>query len=71
MHFVRVVNKSTMRRIIRKRDSVGLFLALDEGPVGPVLVACNNSTGAAWVEEFDSISGAYAWLHRKEEVSNA
>lgn len=33
---------------------------------GAVVVACENSTGFAYIEEFDSVKAAIKWLRREE-----
>ena len=46
------------------KNNIGLYLMLTYGADGPVLVACDNSTGEAWTEEFYSIKDAASWLRR-------
>ena len=39
-------------------DEKGLFYCIDNG----VYVACDNSSGHCWVEEFESKKDAFKWL---------
>lgn len=47
-----------------RRSNIGLYLSLEAGADGPVLISCDNSTGEAWTEEFYSIKDAVNWLRR-------
>lgn len=40
----------------------GLYLSLENCEGGAVVVACDNSTGFAYIEEFDSVKAAIKWL---------
>lgn len=44
----------------------GLYLSLENCEDGAVVVACDNSTGFAYIEEFDSVKDAIKWLRREE-----
>lgn len=41
-------------------------LALEDGPCGPVLVACRNLRDAFAAEEFRSVGDAVGWLGRED-----
>lgn len=44
--------------------NIGLYLMLSHKAGEPILVACDNSTGEAWIEEFYDIKAAINWLRR-------
>nr|DAO54270.1 MAG TPA: hypothetical protein [Caudoviricetes sp.] len=44
--------------------NIGLYLMLSHKAGEPILVACDNSTGEAWIEEFYDIKAAMNWLRR-------
>ena len=71
MNKIKIVSAAEMSKIIDKpHDNIGLYLSLEIGlylPLGSngidiVLVACDNSTGDAYVEEFYSTKDAVRWL---------
>ena len=63
---INVISRAGMRHLLAKRDRVGLFLALEDGPCGPVLVACRNLRDAFAAEEFRSVGDAVGWLGRED-----
>lgn len=52
--------------ICEPAEHKGLFISLENGNKKDefVIVACDNSTGDAFVEEFDSVREAVMWLKR-------
>lgn len=65
MNEIKIVSASELSNIIDKQhDSIGLYLSLESNGTDIVLVACDNSTGNAWVEEFYSTKDAVRWLER-------
>lgn len=67
---VKIVGQAVMSYVIGHRaQSKGLYLSLENGTDGPALVACDNSTGDSWCEEFDSVRDAVKWLRREKDVS--
>ena len=62
---IKIVSAAEMSNIIDKpHDSIGLYLSLESNGIDITLVACDNSTGDAWVEEFYSTKDAMRWLER-------
>lgn len=43
-----------------------MYLSLENCEGGATVVACDNSTGDAYIEEFDSVKDAIKWLRREE-----
>ena len=67
---VKIVGQAVMGYVIEHGAQLkGLYLSLENGTDGPVLVACDNSTGDLWCEEFDSVRDAVKWLRRENDVS--
>lgn len=65
MNKIKIVSSSELSNIIDKpHDSIGLYLSLESDGTDIVPVACDNSTGDAWVEEFYSTKDAARWLER-------
>ena len=65
MSKIKIVPAAEMSNIINKpHDNIGLYLSLESDGIDIVLVACDNSTGDAWVEEFYSTKDAMRWLER-------
>lgn len=65
---VKIVDKACMSYIIdHKKEKKGLYLSLEYCEDGAVIVACDNSAGDAWCEEFDSVKAAIKWLRREKE----
>lgn len=68
MNEIKIVSAAEMSRIIdNPHNNIGLYLSLESNWYGIVLVACDNSTGDAWVEEFYSTKDAVRWLERAWE----
>ena len=64
---IKIIDKVAMSYVIdRQAQLKGLYLSLEECEDGAVLVACDNSTGFAYIEEFDSVKAAIRWLRREE-----
>ena len=64
---VKIIDKACMSYIIDHKDEKkGLYLSLENCECGAVVVACDNSTGFAYIEEFDSVKAAIKWLRREE-----
>lgn len=62
---IKIVSAAEMSKVIdKRRDNIGLYLSLESNENDIVLVACDNSTGNAWVEEFHSTKDAVRWLER-------
>lgn len=67
---VKIVGQAVMSYVIGHRAQLkGLYLSLEECEDGAGLVACDNSTGDAYIEEFDSVKDAIKWLRREKDVS--
>lgn len=67
---VKIVGQAVMSYVIGHRAQLkGLYLSLENGTDGHALVACDNSTGDSWCEEFDSVRDAVKWLRREKDVS--
>lgn len=63
---INILDRFGMSNVIdNPRIHIGLYLLLKCGANGPVLIACDNSTGEAWTEEFHEIKAAVNWLRRK------
>lgn len=63
MNEIKIVSAEEMSRIIdNPHDNIGIYLSLESNGIDIVLVACDNSTGDAWVEEFYSTKDAVRWL---------
>ncbi len=64
---IKIIDKAVMSYVIDHQAQLkGLYLSLEECEDGAVLVACDNSTGFAYIEEFDSVKDAIKWLRREE-----
>lgn len=67
---IKIVDKAVMSYVIDHQAQLkGLYLSLENGTDGPGLVACDNSTGDLWCEEFDSVRDAVKWLRREKDAS--
>lgn len=65
MSKIKIVSAAEMQNIIDKpHDSIGLYLSMESNGTDIVIVACDNSTGNAWVEEFYSTKDVVRWLER-------
>ena len=65
MNKIKIVSASELSKVIdAPRINRGLYLSLESNGTDIVLVACDNSTGDAWVEEFYSTKDAMRWLER-------
>lgn len=65
MSKIKIVSAAEMQNIIDKpHDSIGLYLSMESNGTDIVIVACDNSTGNAWVEEFYSTKDDVRWLER-------
>lgn len=65
-HTIKIVSTAEMSKVIDKpRDNIGLYLSLESNENDIALVACDNSTGDAWVEEFHNVKVAVRWLRRE------
>ena len=65
MNKIKIVSAAEMSNIIDKpHDNIGLYLSLESDGADIVIVACDNSTGNAWLEEFYSTKDAVRWLER-------
>lgn len=65
MSKIKIVSAAEMSKVIdARRSNRGLYLSLESDGINIVLVACDNSTGDAWVEEFYSTKDAVRWLER-------
>lgn len=65
MNKIKIVSASELSKVIdAPRSNRGLYLSLESNGTDIVLVACDNSTGDAWVEEFYSTKDAVRWLGR-------
>lgn len=63
MNEIKIVSAAEMSNIIDKpHDSIGLYLSLESDGTDIGLVACDNSTGDAWIEEFYNTKDAMRWL---------
>ena len=64
---IKIIDKAVMSYVINHQAQLkGLYLSLEECEDGAALVACDNSTGDAFIEEFDSVKAAIKWLRREE-----
>lgn len=62
---IKIVSASELSKVIdAHRNNRGFYLSLESDGTDIVLVACDNSTGDAWVEEFYSTKDAMRWLER-------
>lgn len=60
---IRIVSATQMTNIIDDpENNIGRYLSLESGTDGPILVACDNSIGEAFCEEFHSTKDAAKWL---------
>lgn len=65
MNKIKIVSASELSKVIdAPHSNRGLYLSLESDGTDIVLVACDNSTGDAWVEEFYSTKDAVRWLER-------
>lgn len=63
MNKIKIVSASELSKVIdTPRSNRGLYLSLESNGTDIALVACDNSTGDAWVEEFYSTKDAMRWL---------
>lgn len=61
-----LVNNEKASWIIDKRDPIGKFIEIN----GTKYIAIDNSTGDAWVEEFNSLSDAVKYLDSDDSIIN-
>lgn len=59
---IAVVSVERANKIIDKRETVGLFLIIEND----MFVGIDNSTGEAWTEEFTDLNKCLKWLHGGE-----
>ena len=65
MSKIKIVSAAEMSNIIDKpHSSIGLYLSLESNGTDISFIACDNSTGDAWLEEFYSIKDAMRWLEK-------
>ena len=64
MYIIKEIDCSEVRRIIENREPLGKYYVCENGKH----VGIDNTTGDAWVEEFDSLSNCYAWLNREIDI---
>lgn len=58
-----IVTAATMKEVIdAPSEFPGLYITLDGNGKNIAIVACDNSTGDAWTEEFGSLVIACRWL---------
>jgi hypothetical protein len=68
---IKIISEAAMNSVVEKRKPVGLYLSLQQDDSGtPLLAACDNSTGDAYVEDFHDLAAAVGWL-RGEEKDNS
>ena len=58
MTTIKLINKARMHAIIDRYALIGRYMTRE----GRKWVACDNTTGDAWVEEFDTMKQAVKWL---------
>ena len=65
---IQILTKAAMHHLLtsdtehRRYTPTGVFLSHENG----AWVACDNSTGDAWTEEFDALEDAVDWLNSDE-----
>lgn len=65
MSKIKIASAAEMSKVIdAPRSNRGLYLSLGSNGTDIALVACDNSTGDALVEEFYSTKDAVRWLER-------
>ena len=64
---IKEITAQELRNIIDTREPIGLFYCNYQKNS---FVACDNSTGDAWVEDFTTFSKTIAWLKGEFEVSD-
>lgn len=57
-YVVKIISQEEMNNVIETRSPLGKFILID----GDKYVACDNSTGDAWTEDFKSLAEANHWL---------
>jgi hypothetical protein len=68
MNKIKIVSAAEMSKVLDDpRSNRGLYLSMESDGTDIVLVACDNSTGDAWVEEFYSTKDAIGWLERAQK----
>lgn len=55
---VKMISADEMHSIIENRKSRGQFIAYENDKY----IACDNTTGDAWIEEFETLEEAINWL---------
>lgn len=55
---IRLISRERMHTIIDRYAPIGRYMTRE----GRKWVACDNTTGDAWVEEFDTMKQAVKWL---------
>lgn len=65
MNKIKIVSSSELSKVIdAPRSNRGLYLSMESNGIDIVIVACDNSTGNAWLEEFYNTKDAMRWLER-------
>jgi hypothetical protein len=64
MTAINIITNEAASGIIEHREPKGLFYTMESG----MFVGIDNSTGDAWVEEFQSEMECRDWLIRKEDT---
>ena len=65
MNKIKIVSSSELSKVIdAPRSNRGLYLSMESNGTDIIIVACDNSTGNAWLEEFYSTKDAMRWLER-------
>lgn len=60
---IHVVNKETFDLILEQHEPYGKYLCLVKDGDGHIyIVACDNTSGDAWTEDFLTVCGAIEWL---------
>lgn len=65
---IRFISPEEAMNILGTRQPLGQFVVKDRSSQGHTFIAIDNSTGDAWVEEFDELKYCIGWLCNKEAI---
>lgn len=68
---IKIVSPEVMNGVVEARQPLGLYVSLEEVSECDdklAIVACDNITGDAYVEDFNDLTAAVAWLRGETDA---